>query len=94
MPDTKRTLYEQETIFLTNEDDKWWHVYTFNRKLINKLNKFAAEFPELCYLEKIESDGGQSFNVLKDRTSINFVRPLSEERKEELRLRAKQNFSH
>ena len=39
---SRLTKYEKETILLTNEDDDFWDIYTFNTDLKNRLKKFAA----------------------------------------------------
>ena len=84
-----RTKYEQETILLTNEEEKFWNVFTYNSSLKSKLEKYAAEFPELCTLESESSDGSVSYVVQKDRMSINLKKPLSEEAHRQRSERAK-----
>lgn len=77
----KRTNYEKETILLFNEADSQAEIYTFNAKLLKKLRKFAEDFPEICILKESTDDGGYTYAIQKDRLSINFKKPLTEEEK-------------
>ena len=87
-----RTRYEQETILLTNEEEKFWNIYTYNRSLKSKLKKFAAECPELCTLDSESSDGSVVYLVSKDRMFISFRKPVSEEVSRQRSERAKKVF--
>ena len=40
--------YEKETIILTNEEDSYYNIYTFNQKLQKKLKVFAEKYPKDC----------------------------------------------
>ncbi len=49
---TRLTKYEKETIILTNEEDDFWNVFTYNKRLqrrfiaINEqILKFAQNYP-------------------------------------------------
>ena len=44
----RMTKYEKETIILTNEEDDFWNVFTYNRTLQRRLSTFAKEHPENC----------------------------------------------
>lgn len=46
----KLSKYEKETIILTNEEDQYYSVYTFNQGLQKRLKNFAERYPECCYL--------------------------------------------
>lgn len=46
----KLSKYEKETIILTNEEDRYYSVYTFNQGLQKRLKNFAERYPECCYL--------------------------------------------
>lgn len=74
--------YERETIISTSEADDVWNVYTFNRKLKNRLRKFAEENPESCVLkEENQKLGFVTYEVRKARLSIRLTAPYSEERR-------------
>lgn len=45
----KLSKYEKETIILTNEEDRYYSVYTFNQGLQKRLKNFAERYPECCY---------------------------------------------
>ena len=53
------SLYEQETIINYNEADSTASVYTHNRALIRRLDKFAQERPGDCHREKRAMTGKQ-----------------------------------
>lgn len=42
----KLSKYEKETIILTNEEDQYYSVYTFNQGLQKRLKNFAERYPE------------------------------------------------
>ena len=43
----RRLKCEKETIILTNEDDGFYDVYTFNQNLQKRLRSFAEKYPDL-----------------------------------------------
>ena len=43
----RRLKCEKETIILTNEDDGFYDVYTFNQSLQKRLRSFAEKYPDL-----------------------------------------------
>ena len=49
----KLSKYEKETIILTNEEDRYYSVYTFNQGLQKRLKNFAERYPECCYLSSL-----------------------------------------
>ena len=77
----KMTKYEKETIILTNEEDEFWNVFTYNRTLQRRLNTFAKDHPENCRFKSRNSEGGVIYEVDKGRLSIRLTAPYSEERK-------------
>ena len=77
----KMTKYEKETIILTNEEDDFWNVFTYNRTLQRRLNTFAKGHPENCRIKSRNSEGGVTYEVDKGRLSIRLTAPYSEERK-------------
>ena len=42
----RRLKCEKETIILTNEDDGFYDVYTFNQNLQKRFRGFAAKYPD------------------------------------------------
>lgn len=46
----RRLKCEKETIILTNEDDGFYDVYTFNQSLQKRLRSFAEKYPDDCWL--------------------------------------------
>ena len=47
----RRLKCEKETIILTNEDDGFYDVYTFNQSLQKRLRTFAEKYPDDCWLK-------------------------------------------
>ena len=91
----KLSKYEKETIIRTSEGEKTYSVYTFDRKLKRKLSEYAEKYPSLCYLEREDKEvGAQTYVVDKNRMSIRFTAPYSEERRRAASDRAKKNSVH
>ena len=87
--------YERETIISTSEADDVWNVYTFNRKLKNRLRKFAEANPEICILkEENQKLGFVIYEVLKPSLAIRLNKPYSEERRNMARELAKRNSAN
>lgn len=82
----KLSRYEQETIVTYNEEESTAHVYTHNRKLIEKLERLAQRHPNKIIAEG-GAHGAASFTVPKRCVSIR--EPYSEERRSADSLRAK-----
>lgn len=79
----KLTRYEQETILNFNEEEPLATVYTYNKKLIAKLNEFASTRPEECEFIK-EEYGSYTFTVPKSWVKVAPPRKLSKQTKEKL----------
>ena len=74
--------YERETILLFNEEEDTANVYTHNPKLIRKLKKLSAKYPDKIYEAKsgnINSNGSVSYIVPKACVTVR--EPFSEERR-------------
>mgnify|MGYP002224395495 CR=1 FL=1 len=56
----KLSKYEKETIILTNEEDRYYSVYTFNQGLQKRLKNFAERYPECCYLSNSTKEGSET----------------------------------
>ena len=76
------SLYEQETIINFNEADSTASVYTHNRALIRKLDKFTQERPGDCHQQKTSHDGkAVDFTIPKAWISVKPPRVASEAQK-------------
>lgn len=49
----RRLKCEKETIILTNEDDGFYDVYTFNQSLQKRLRSFVEKYPDDCWLKDL-----------------------------------------
>ena len=49
----RRLKCEKETIILTNEDDGFYDVYTFNKSLQKRLRAFAEKYPDDCWFPDV-----------------------------------------
>lgn len=83
--------YERETIINYNEEEKFADVYTYNVALQNRLDKFCAQSDECKLLS--EGDGVKTYKLPKKWIKIQMPRQLSEETRQKLKDRAKQNFA-
>jgi hypothetical protein len=72
------TKAEQETILLTSEADNTVSVYTFNRKLKERLKAYSQRFPNLCRLIEHQGNGSVTYEVDKSRVSIHLLAPTTE----------------
>ena len=76
----KLSKYEKETIILTNEEDRYYSVYTFNQGLQKRLKNFAEKYPECCYLCNTTKEGSETYMIQKGRLSLNLRPPYEKER--------------
>jgi hypothetical protein len=83
----KPTKYEQETIICYNEEEATASVYTYNKKLIQKLRRLSEKYPYKVKLERRELRGAVSYFVPKRCVSVR--EPYSDRRREADSLRAK-----
>ncbi len=83
---SKLSKLERETIILFNEAEDTVEVYTHNRKLQKRLNKFRTKHPELVSVE------GITYTLSKKHLRIHPVSPLNEAQLERARRVAKQNL--
>lgn len=83
------TNNEKETIINYNEAEAVAIVYTYNGAMKRKLAKFAAAYPELCKLTCRDNTGAVTYEVDKARLSVNFTKPLTEERRAKMVERGK-----
>lgn len=60
------TLEDRETIINTDDSIDYASVYTFDRKLINRMKKLQAEHPDVCGpVIHGRSDGGHEWYIPK-----------------------------
>jgi len=76
----RRLKCEKETIILTNEDDGFYDVYTFNQSLQKRLRTFAEKYPDDCYLSNSTKEGSETYIIKKGRLSLNLRPPYAKER--------------
>ena len=74
--------YEKETIILTNEEDSYYSVYTFNQGLQKRLKKFSEKYPDYCRLSRTTEEGSATYIIQKGRLSLNLRPPYTGARKE------------
>ena len=77
----RRLKCEKETIILTNEDDGFYDVYTFNQSLQKRLREFAGKYPDDCWLKGASEDGSETYMIKKGRLSLKLVPRYSTSRK-------------
>ena len=82
---SRPTKAEQETILLTSEADKLVSIYTFNRRLIRRLEAYSRKYPHLCQLKQTHTNGAVTYEIVKSRISLRLLSPTSEEHKAQLR---------
>ena len=76
----RRLKCEKETIILTNEDDGFYDVYTFNQSLQKWLRVFSVKYPDDCWLKGSSEDGSETYMIKKARLSLNLRPPYSKDR--------------
>ena len=81
--------YEKETILRTSKGDKVYDIYTFDKALHRKLDKYSMEHPDLCKLVEETEEGSKSYEIEKTRVSIRLMAPWSKERKGKVAERMK-----
>ena len=75
-----RIAVERETIILYNQSEGEASVYSFDPKMIRKLEKLASKYPDEIRLEKEHGDGAYTYTVPKECVLIR--EPYSKERRE------------
>lgn len=78
----KLSLYEQETIILYNQAEPTAQVYTYDKRLLEKLRKLAEKYPD-----QIVKKDRQTFVVPKRCVSVR--EPYSTQRRKAASERAK-----
>ena len=66
----KLSAYERETIILFNETSEPAEVFTYNKRMIRKLEGLAQKFPGEFRLKSNNGAGGMTYIVPKNRILI------------------------
>ena len=66
----KLSAYERETIILFNETSDPAEVFTYNKKMIRKLDRLAQKFPDEFKLKSDNGAGGMTYILPKSRVLI------------------------
>ena len=82
-----RLKCEKETIILTNEDDGFYDVYTFNQSLQKRLRTFADKYPDDCWLKGSSEDGSETYMIKKRRLTFKLIPPYDKKRRLEAKKR-------
>ena len=61
---------------MTNGDDGFYDVYTFNQNLQKRLRGFAAKYPDDCWLKGSSEDGSETYMIKKSAVIIEFKTTL------------------
>lgn len=72
------TNCERETIILTNKEQDYYSVYTYNGKLKRRLATFGKANPGLCNLKEQASDGAATYHVDKACLVLQARKPFGE----------------
>lgn len=83
---TPLTRYEQETIINFNAGEQTATVYTRDRAVMRKLDRLVAEFPDTYKLTG-QTDIDKTYAMPKSYVSYRKPRRLSDEQREQARLR-------
>ena len=66
----KLSAYEREIIILFNETSEPAEVFTYNKRMIRKLERLAPKFPGEFRLKSNNGAGGMTYTVPKNRILI------------------------
>ena len=78
--------YERETVINYNQADQEARIYTFDPKLIARLEKLASKYPQMFHQKHKGNLGEVTYTIPKKYLSIR--EPVSEERRQAARERA------
>ncbi|MDD3230174.1 MAG: molecular chaperone [Oscillospiraceae bacterium] len=84
------TKIEQETILNFNEGEDIASLYTHNKKLQERFDKLAAEYPEAIH-RKDNGHGAITYEFSKKPLIVSFKAPLSEIQRQQYSERGKRN---
>ena len=87
---TRLTKYEKETVLLYNQSRDPITISTYDPGLRRRLREYAARYPELCRrVDKQKYLDYAEYEIQKDRVSIRLLPPMSEEKRNAARKKAK-----
>lgn len=89
----KLTNYERETVITFNEHEKFANVYTYNKKMMNRLDYLCLNFDDFNLVSVCDT-GAKTYSVPKRYITVNKPRmgvKFSEEEKRELLKRLNKN---
>lgn len=82
--------YEKETVILYNQRRDPINITTYDPSLQRRLAEYAAKYPDHCRrLDKGKYPDYVEYEIDKDRLSVRFLAPYSEERKKAAAEQAK-----
>ena len=82
---------EMETIILYNDAELYCEIYTCNKALMRKMDKFCVEQP--AYFNVTQQDAlSKTYKCPKKQVKINRVRKLTEEERYKRKERARVNL--
>ncbi len=84
----KLSNYEKETIILYNQEETAASVFTYDPKLIEKLERLAEKYPRKIIFVSRNPDGAVTYNVPKKNILVR--EPYSDEGRDKLRRIAKE----
>ena len=85
----KLSKEERETIIRFDESNEPVSVFTYNKPLIRRLAQFTKDHPDCAKLLRTYPEGSVEYEVVKERVSLRFTAPYSEERRKEMSEYAK-----
>ena len=84
------TKYEKETVLLYNQSHDPITICTYDPGLRRRLREYAVRHPDLCRrVDKQKYPDYAEYEIQKDRVSIRLLPPMSEEKREAAREKAK-----
>lgn len=85
----KLSRAEQETIIRFSEGEQNASVFTTNTRLKRVLAEYADAFPDICQIVMPETEYGEMrFELIRKYLTIRPKKPISAERREQLRTAA------
>ena len=66
---------EQETIVLYNEAEDEASIYSFNKSMIRRLEKYAQKHPDIAHKGRQYADGAAEYLLNKKYLSIHLLEP-------------------
>ena len=71
------TSTEKETIILLNEGEETAEIYTYNKKLINRIGVLCQQYPDKFKITKEGEEGSITCQLPKKRLSVVLTSPPS-----------------